>query len=557
MDDRTSRYYESLRREQAASYESAHSGIADYFPLAFPPGSRVLDLGCGTARDTAQLAREGHVAYGVEPAQRMRELAVEHHPELRYRILAGDLPDGLPGPDDLGGPFDGVVCSAVLQHLDRQQLFDAVFAMKALLAPRGRLLVSIPDRRHDLDSESRDEQGRLFNNISANELELLFERAGFDAIGRWDNPDGLGRQGRDWITSLFTLRSTGVSRPLDLIEAILRRDRKVATYKLALIRALAEIATTQSHQARWRPDGFVGIPIEPVAERWIEYYWPFFQQTELFVPQMNGEWGAKQHKVAFADELSKLVQEYRQRGGLPMYIVDRKSGSLSPRAGQHYRSLLLKLKNTIRAGPVTYAGGSLESGPIFSYERGVILVQPDLWRELSLMGHWIRDSLILRWGEKCSQLSRSELPPQEVVRILMTTPDIDRETLAARQVYEALPTKECVWTGAALRGTRFDVDHVIAFSLWRNNDLWNLLPAASTVNRSKSDQLPTKELLQRRRSIVLDYWSLLRGAHPRRFHAEAELIAGQSEPTLPALFNVMRECIEVTALQRGCTRWDT
>lgn len=40
-------------------------------------------------------------------------------------------------------------------------------------------------------------------------------------------------------------------RSIDRIESVLNRDRKVATYKLALFRALAEIGMTRYNQVRW------------------------------------------------------------------------------------------------------------------------------------------------------------------------------------------------------------------------------------------------------------------------------------------------------------------
>jgi very-short-patch-repair endonuclease len=49
---------------------------------------------------------------------------------------------------------------------------------------------------------------------------------------------------------------------------------------------------------------------------------------------------------------------------------------------------------------------------------------------------------------------------------------------------------------------------VIPFSLWRNNDLWNLLPAHPAVNNAKRDLLPSQSLLRQRREALqnwLDY----------------------------------------------------
>jgi hypothetical protein len=75
---------------------------------------------------------------------------------------------------------------------------------------------------------------------------------GFHRINRWDEDDSLGRPGRRWATQLFVLEGQG-SRCLEQIEAILNRDKKDATYKPALFRALNESTTTSHHTARPLP----------------------------------------------------------------------------------------------------------------------------------------------------------------------------------------------------------------------------------------------------------------------------------------------------------------
>ncbi|MFW6369413.1 MAG: class I SAM-dependent methyltransferase, partial [Myxococcota bacterium] len=127
MDDRTLCYYDAEADRLASQYEAVEGGVVRYFEVAFQPGSRVLDIGAGTGRDMALLARS-HEAWGLEPSASMRKVALCRHPELAGRIQPGALPDEIPDPEALGGRFDGILCSAVLQHLPRAALFDAVIA---------------------------------------------------------------------------------------------------------------------------------------------------------------------------------------------------------------------------------------------------------------------------------------------------------------------------------------------------------------------------------------------------------------------------------------------
>jgi hypothetical protein len=111
----------------------------------------------------------------------------------------------LPEGADLGGKFDGLVCSAVFQHVPEVDRLNAAFSFKRLLCERGRLWISVPGERSDLNAEHRDVTGRLFTPVHPEYLERLFERFGFKLIQRWAEKDRLGRPGFTWNSFLFEL----------------------------------------------------------------------------------------------------------------------------------------------------------------------------------------------------------------------------------------------------------------------------------------------------------------------------------------------------------------
>lgn len=556
MDECTAKYYSTHARKLADDYEAAPSGVDAYFRHGFAQGTRVLDVGAGSGRDMQRLLEMGCDVYGVEPCDELRAEALERHPGLRGRLERGELPKlGQP----FGGQFGGVLCSAVLMHLSRAEIFDAAVAIRGALREGARLLLSIPGTRPGSSAEHRDEHGRLDTPLAPDYLELLFERLGFDMIGRWLTEDGQGRPGCSWCVLLFQIRHAGTLRPLDQIEGILSRDRKTATYKLALFRALSEIAVTQFEQARWRDDGMVAVPLDMVAERWLHYFWPIVASRE-FIPQIWGESQGCAMPIAFRSALARLEGMYQKMGGLTAFALDYRSGRLTGDAAGLLVTVLKQIQDTIVKGPVTYAGGSLETGRIFAYDaRGrQITMSASIWRELSLLGHWIQDAVVLRWAELTSEISRGALRPSQVIDLLLTTPIAERDVRDAKEVYRSLPRKECIWTGAPLH-TRFGVDHIIPFSLWRNNDLWNLVPALSAINSKKSDRLPTRDLMIRRQDCLVHYWHVLREAHGPRFEYELCRVIGENAlpPKWEAeAFAAVAEAVEFTALQRGCERWE-
>lgn len=573
MDRTTLRAYATHASELSRRYRAlpAGDGIARHLARAFEPAHRVLDIGAGSGRDLAQLVAEGHVAYGIEPVREMRAEAIAAYPTLDGKLLDGALPDALPDVANLGGPFDGVLCSAVLQHLPRAQIFDAVYAIRGVLRQGGRALVSVPAQRPDIGEDGRDAYGRLFQIVPPGELALLFERVGFRVVERWEDPDSLGRADTRWSTFLFERlgdADAGSARPLDRIEAVLRRDRKVATYKFALLRALADIATNSPRQVRWRSDGSVAVPLSAIAEQWIVYYWQLFD-SPTFLPQMNGEAGESRHKLGFATELDALRERYAQIGGLPAFLVDwhggRLTGSSTREAAQELRRLIRETCTAIRTGPVYYAGRSTGGVSTFGFDTKTqdVLVDEALWREIALMAHWIRDSLLVRWAELTARLAEAdprmasrEDVLKQALAVLLTPPAPERDTQLARRIFASAPRDElrCVWSGRRL-DARFDVDHAIPFALWRRNDLWNLLPTAPSVNLQKRDRLPDRALLRNRKSAIVDSWGRLRDACPQRFTAELGRLAGDSGENLDSGFEAFCEAVEVTALQRSCERW--
>jgi SAM-dependent methyltransferase len=558
LDDQTLSSYDSNAREFAERYENCSGGISEWFDVAFPKHCRVLDVGAGSGRDLALLLKGGWEAFGAEPSVVLIEEALRCHPELEGRLTQ----DGLPGLSTMGDQsFEGILCSAVLMHIPEEELFDSIFSLRRILKPGGRLLVSLPLEPDGTPTCGRDPTGRFFNGLSAGKIEWLLSRCGFRKIGIGQSDDALGRTERRWVTLLFSLEGTGGSRNIDRIEAVLNRDRKTATYKLALFRAFAEIAMTHYNWARWLPNGKIALPVDLVAEKWLGYYWPLFE-SDRFIPQMNGESpqpGGK--KILFRGSLAELARLSQSQGGLSAFLVARNGKLLSPDTEVQMKKALNDIKTAIIKGPVVYAQG----GPgerLFDYDARTrcILMGADLWQEFSLMGPWIRETTILRWSELTRDLARQEIGTGEILELLIRDSSPARNVQDSRDLFRGMGSLECIWTGDRLGRKAWDVDHAIPYSLWHNNDLWNLFPAASSTNRNKSDRLPSRRLLEHRGRFIQETWEAVSSRWPARFFHEAKVFGEGLDTGAKGwperLFRSFCEAMEITALQRGVERWE-
>jgi 2-polyprenyl-3-methyl-5-hydroxy-6-metoxy-1,4-benzoquinol methylase len=95
------------RFRQLAADGADLAGEARLLDAMVPPGSRILDAGCGTGRVGAALAARGHTVVGVDADPVLVEAARADHPGPRW--LVADLAElDLPAAGE-PEPFDAVV----------------------------------------------------------------------------------------------------------------------------------------------------------------------------------------------------------------------------------------------------------------------------------------------------------------------------------------------------------------------------------------------------------------------------------------------------------------
>jgi len=238
--------------------------------------------------------------------------------------------------------------------------------------------------------------------------------------------------------------------------------------------------------------------------------------------------------------------------------MDWKKGKLSNSLAKALHQTLMQIQNTIKTGPVKYA----EQGQMFSYESTTksILIDSDLWDELCLTGYWIKDSLLLRWAELCEQFSFKYFPAVTkglVLDVLLQVPEVAREQKLARDIYLRLPDLQCVWSEKYIKSNSLEVDHALPYSLWHNNQLWNLLPAHKTINNQKSNFIPSPEFLKTRREAIVYCWSQLRSNEQEVFEYEVDRTLGgfNNKTWEEQLFVHMKSKAEQGIYTRGVKPW--
>ncbi|MBS2938325.1 class I SAM-dependent methyltransferase [Nocardioides sp. J2M5] len=118
----------------ARSFAGLCAGAVPTMLDGLPPGTRLLDVGCGTGALVAEARRRGHDAVAVEADPEMAALA---QGRLGDDVAVAALPD-LP---HAGAGFDAVTANFVLNHVDDPRA--SARELVRVAAPGGRVRATI------------------------------------------------------------------------------------------------------------------------------------------------------------------------------------------------------------------------------------------------------------------------------------------------------------------------------------------------------------------------------------------------------------------------------
>lgn len=488
--------------------------------------------------------------------------------------------------------FDAVVLDGLKEAFTTDKLHELVREIDMGLKPSGVALIL-------LDAAS------LPQCLSPEFVIALFERFGFALAERKSaqSPVKLTSAG------LVFVRDAARVRARKSLQGLLEEDRKTTTYKLALIKALAEINLSNSARVRYLsptdmdryllrskiPDAphQAAIPMGLIIERVAALYWQIYRSHALnesapLPAQIGGG-----RRLEFEEPLKALIRLYQ--GDWLSFRNDFYLGRLAAGSARSlaFISLARAINKALQRGPIFYAGNSLgndssaiagkDGNRLFRLEKGAgfrsleeaiapalldraagtFYLPSELWRELNVSAPWLTEAVTIRWARLSSDFSRGGMSPGTVVD-LMTPPEDMRDTNWSRGLFlERIRTGNLhsVWSGVELFPKTLAVDHMIPWSRTHTNDLWNLMPAETKENSQKSDGVPSAHCLDRAADRIIRTWKLYEGSSMGTlFRAQAEsTLMGRALPQkdweTPMMDALLRSADE-TALQYACRRWE-
>jgi hypothetical protein len=360
-------------------------------------------------------------------------------------------------------------------------------------------------------------------------------------------------------------------KSLKLINQLLTQDKKTSTYKFALLRAIAEISLESSPQVILQ-NGNAHIPRALLVEKWLFYYYPIFENKKgQFQISGNGN-------LAFADSLISLINYYQPQGGFDSFNRDYQRDKIPEDIQPILEQLEKKVNEIIWKQPCKHLGYSISNkhysiieksniSPDFlnNSERkirfGFVQMDTALFESLGFLGTLISGagSILNSWAQFTVKASRKSISFSEAFETVNILPNYERNISISKSIFDKLKKTKglyCVWSGEKL--SNYAMDHLIPFSLWGNNNLWNLMPTKAKVNSDKSNFIPSPDRLARAGERLIHNWQLIKQHEENLFLLEVErnlvghaLKSNWEEQCLTSLTNTCEHLIT----NRGLKAW--
>ncbi|MGW0765645.1 class I SAM-dependent methyltransferase [Streptomyces sp. NPDC002676] len=167
-----------LAYEKAFAASEPHGASLRWLLDGLEPGSRVLDVGSGTGRPTAQtLTEAGHEVLGVDVSPVMVDLASRQVPEAVFQ--RADIRE-LPLED---GSFDAACCYFALLQMSRAEQAAVLARLARAVRPGGLVtLATVPLDIEDVEAVFMGQPVRV-TSFAAEDFTALVAMAGLTVLG--------------------------------------------------------------------------------------------------------------------------------------------------------------------------------------------------------------------------------------------------------------------------------------------------------------------------------------------------------------------------------------
>ena len=318
----------------------------------------------------------------------------------------------------------------------------------------------------------------------------------------------------------------------NVLSTILKHDNKLTSYKIALLRAINDLALAFPDVGQAGRD--VAVPLRMLAEFWVAYYWPFVDPAAPVAQGRRFRRGGRlTEDIAFRPQLTALRQAWEAtvsdggRSSDGFFLINelripRRRDALPPSIWGLYGHALEAISRVLDQ-PIRYAGPGEWSvfSPPGRYpdlanrvialpgtqpRDRCVVIHGDLWATFHAMSLWVEALCLHEWAlfTEAIQPEGERVLDRGTAYVLLTDRPENRRPLTWERNRIDLLIMEgktfiCPWTERRIGTTgNYAVDHLVPVSIYPINELWNLVPSDARFNSDvKRDRLPSPERLSR------------------------------------------------------------
>jgi len=329
------------------------------------------------------------------------------------------------------------------------------------------------------------------------------------------------------------------------INYIIEHDSASSTYKYVLLKSVINASQKYDHLINIE-NNRANIPLGLIVEQWILDYMPF-----VFKDILQGSSKTIVLDKPITDiynnifKLLNLDTSVEWVYGYMQFTKALQNPSMSIALSNEFLKLSKKIADKIVNMPMKFTGKSeyefftpkrykfgsvkLNNNEIYNSsflvsDFGYFSISEQHYNIFRYLGQTLygTSTIMAKWKQKTNSLNANQETIKDIIEKLSSDTLEIRETASIRKILSR--EKECIWSGKELQGTNYDVDHVLPFSVWFNNDLWNMLPTDRVLNQQKKKaKIPTRKLIENRAEVIINYWNDYQQAMPLLFKSQIEV----------------------------------
>ncbi|MBN2585038.1 class I SAM-dependent methyltransferase [Patescibacteria group bacterium] len=170
--------YNQIATQYAKQFNRPSEHLGEFL-RKLPKGGMVLDVGCGTGRDTGFIHSKGFKVVGFDLSREMLNVAKRDYPAIDFR-LEDMRKIKLPAQS-----ADGIVASCSLIHIPKKNVPALLRQFHKLLKPNGVLYIGFQagrSREMFVDEPFKPGEKLFLNVISLPEITRLLKGTGFKVV---------------------------------------------------------------------------------------------------------------------------------------------------------------------------------------------------------------------------------------------------------------------------------------------------------------------------------------------------------------------------------------